>query len=205
MSTYPNWFGCYADRFFAHHLSPLAGRAGRRFLQIGAFTGDASVWLFEHILTGPNATLVDVDTWTGSDEQAHEALDFADVERVYDEHTSGLVESGRLRKFKGSSSSFFRSRAALEGLFGLFDFIYIDGDHTAVGVLSDAVHAYELLKVGGLIAFDDYLWKSGKGRLHDPSPAIDVVADLYSDRLETLDNPQMPGQSPLQVWFRKTR
>jgi len=205
VTQYPNWFGCYADRFFAHHLTVLAGRPCLRFLQIGAFTGDATLWLFDHILTGDGSTLVDVDTWEGSDEPEHEAMDFGDVERVYDERTSGLVESGRLRKFKGSSSSFFRSRSALERLFGLFDFTYIDGDHTAVGVLSDAVHAYPLLKVGGLLAFDDYLWKSGKGRLNDPSPAIDAFADLYGDRLERLDGPVIPGASPLQVWFRKTR
>jgi predicted O-methyltransferase YrrM len=201
--TYPNWFACYADTFFAHHLTPLAGRPGLRFLQIGAFTGDASLWLFEHILTGPGATLVDVDTWEGSDEPAHDAFDFADVERVYDERTSGLVESGRLHKFKGTSLSFFQNTGALY-LYD-FDFIYIDGDHTAFNVLVDAVCAYPLLKVGGLIAFDDYLWKSGKGWRHDPGPAIDVVADLYSDRLERLDNPQFPGEGPLQVWFRKIR
>jgi hypothetical protein len=203
MTQYPNWFTCYADRFFDHHLAGFRGGPYLRFLQIGAFTGDATLFLFDYVLTGHGATLVDVDTWEGSDEPEHDAFDFADVERVYDERTAGLVESGCLRKFKGSSLSFFRSRAVLEGLFGLFDFIYIDGDHTAVGVLSDAVHAYPLLKVGGLIAFDDYLWKSGKGRLQDPGPAIDVVADLYSDRLARLENPAFPGEGPLQVWFRK--
>ena len=197
MTQYPDWFACYADRFFAHHLTPLAGRPGLRFLQIGAFTGDASVWLFEHILTGPNATLSDVDTWTGSDEPDHEAMDFADVERVYDERTRDIPG---LSKFKEASQSF------LQGPWWTapwFDFIYVDGDHTAVGVLSDAVHAIPLLKVGGLIAFDDYMWKSDKGRLNDPGPAIDVVADLYSDRLERLENPAFPGEGPLQVWFRK--
>ena len=166
-------------------------------MQIGAFTGDASVWLLERILTGDGSTLVDVDTWQGSDEPAHDAFDFADVERVYDERTSDLRG---MVKHDGSSLSFFQS-----GPERPFDFIYVDGDHTAVGVLTDAVNAYPLLKVGGLIAFDDYLWKSGKGRLNDPGPAIDAFADLYSDRLERLDNPEFPGPSPLQVWFRKTR
>jgi len=197
---YPNWFGHYADTFFAHHLAGFRGGPYLRFLQIGAFTGDATLYLLDNVLAGHGATLVDVDTWEGSDEPAHEAIDFADVERVYDERTSALRARGRLIKFKGTSLSFFRVAPAT-----LFDFIYIDGDHTAAGVLSDAVHAYPLLKVGGLLAFDDYLWKSGKGRLQDPGPAIDVVADLYGDRLERLENPQFPGEGPLQVWFRKIR
>ena len=62
MTTYPNWFECYADRYFKAHLTPLAGLPGLRFLQIGAFTGDASLWLLTNILTGPGSTLVDVDT-----------------------------------------------------------------------------------------------------------------------------------------------
>lgn len=196
---YPNWFGHYADRFFEKHLTGLAGRPDLLFLQIGAFTGDASLWLFEHILTGPGSTLTDVDTWEGSDEPDHEHMDFAEVEQVYDDRTQAIAAPWRLIKFKGTSLDFFSCEP------DLYDFIYIDGDHTAVGVLSDAVHAYPLLKPGGLIAFDDYLWRSGKGRLHDPGPAIDVIADLYSDRLVKLDDPVLTGEQGLQVWFRKIR
>lgn len=198
MKDYPNWFACYADRFFEFHLTRLKGRPGLAFLQIGAFTGDASVWLLEHILTGAGASLVDVDTWRGSDEPDHEMFDFADVERVYDTRTAPYA---RRVKFKGPSRVFFQTAPSVLGW--SFDFIYIDGDHTAAGVLADAVNAYEVLKVGGLIAFDDYLWQSGRGRLYDPGPAIDVISDLYSDRLEQLDGPVIPGSSPLQVWFRK--
>jgi predicted O-methyltransferase YrrM len=37
-----------------------------------------------------------------------------------------------------------------------FDFIYIDGDHTAKGTISDAIRAFSLLKEGGIMIFDDY-------------------------------------------------
>ena len=39
-----------------------------------------------------------------------------------------------------------------------FDFIYIDSDHSPTAVLADAVLAWPLLKVGGVMIFDDYLW-----------------------------------------------
>jgi predicted O-methyltransferase YrrM len=39
-----------------------------------------------------------------------------------------------------------------------YDFIYVDGDHTAYGVIKDAIASYECLNVGGIIAFDDYQW-----------------------------------------------
>ncbi len=191
---YPNWFSMYADRYFAHHLSGLSGRPGLRFLQIGAFTGDATAWLFDNVLTGKRSALIDVDTWEGSDEGAHADLDWADVERVYDERTAYLRNQGSLIKRRLPSREFLRATPLS------FDFIYIDADHTAPGVLSDAVHAFPLLKPGGLIAFDDYAWKSGKGRLHDPAPAIDAFADIYSEQMVRLEDP--PGGNNQQVWLR---
>ena len=41
-----------------------------------------------------------------------------------------------------------------------YDFIYIDGDHTNEGVFIDSVLSFPLLKNGGIIIFDDYLWSS---------------------------------------------
>ncbi|MDX6308739.1 MAG: hypothetical protein QOI06_1785 [Nocardioidaceae bacterium] len=190
-TQHPNWFSQYADLYFERYLADFAGQPGLRFLQIGAYTGDATVWLFEHILTGDDVVLTDVDTWQGSEEVAHVSIDFSDVERVYDERTSQFAANGRLVKFKGTSLSFFQAAKN-----DLYDLIYIDGDHTTYGVLNDAVHAYPLLRDGGLLAFDDYKWQSGKGRLNDPAPAIDAIADLYSDRLEKIEE-------NLQVWFRR--
>jgi predicted O-methyltransferase YrrM len=192
MAQYPNWFHHYAEGFFKHHLTPLSGKPGLRFLQIGAFTGDASVWMLDNILTDTRSVLVDVDTWGGSDEAEHEPFDFADVEAVYDERMRGT----RTCKFKGTSSKFFQAHPE-SGIAESFDFIYIDGGHNAYTVLNDAVRAYPMLKLGGMIAFDDYQWKSGHGRLRDPGPAIDVILDLYSDRLELLTQ-------GLQAWFRKS-
>ena len=194
MTQYPNWFAHYADRFFSRHLADLAGRPDLRCLQIGAFTGDASLWLLEHTLTGPGSALVDVDTWEGSDEPEHEPFDWADVERTYDERTAEHVASGRLIKFKGTSLSFFRTVSAAPR----YDFIYIDGDHTARTVLSDAVNAYRRLKPGGLIAFDDYLWKSSADP--DPAKAPGVAIDAFmADRAYLLDVLEVG----LQAWFRR--
>lgn len=45
-----------------------------------------------------------------------------------------------------------------------FDFIYIDGDHRQNAVYTDAVNAWEVLKQGGHILFDDYKWDSDTKR-----------------------------------------
>ena len=195
---YPNWFNVTGLANFERFLTPLAGKRGLRFLQIGAFTGDASVWLLDNILNGPESTLVDVDTWEGSKELSHEQFDWCDVERVYDERTARFTRAGRLFKYIGSSAAFFveddlpHPYRGDEG----YDFIYIDGAHDAYMCLNDGISAYKVLKVGGLLAFDDYQWHSGKGLLYDPQPAIDAIGFIYGDRLE-------PIEIGAQAWFRR--
>ena len=188
--AFPNWFAQYAQEWFTRHLSPLVGKPGLRFLQIGAFTGDATVWLLDNILTGDKSVLVDVDTWQGSDEPEHETFDWTEVKRVYEERTFG--RSVHLRTVTGTSEQFFSVAPR-----GGYDFIYIDGDHTAYTVLNDGVSAYRLLKPGGLLAFDDYQWKSGKGDPHYPALAIDAITAIYAGRLDLIE-------SGLQAWFRKS-
>lgn len=192
MTDYPNWFASYAEGFFERHLSHLVGKPGLTFLQIGAFTGDASVWLLENALTGNDAVLVDVDTWKGSDEPEHEPFDWDDVRETYLTKTLPVGDAEQVIHWDTSADYFRKPR-----LFD-FDFVYIDGDHTAAGVLSDAVHAFDLLKPGGLLAFDDYQWKpypDAPAHLA-PGMAIDTFTACYQDRLEILE-------AGLQVWVRK--
>jgi predicted O-methyltransferase YrrM len=80
----------------------------------------------------------------------------------------------------------------------MYDFIYIDGDHTAYGVLKDSVAAYECLNVGGIIAFDDYQWSAGLGAIKEPKMAIDAFSTVYGDRIvEVLQG--------YQRWFKKIK
>lgn len=180
-----------AVRFFEALLTPLAGQPNLRFLQIGCFAGDASRWMLENILTGEGSILDDVDGWFGS-EDIEDAVDFAEVERIYDEQTGDWLGI-TLRKNKMRSAEFLRSLPLRE----VYDFAYIDADHTALGTLEDAVAAWPRLKVGGTIAFDDYSWRGDVRPLHCPYPAIDAFCAVYADRCELIGSGD-------QVWLRKT-
>jgi len=183
----PDWFtGGYAEAAFARHLLPLAGQP-LQCLQIGAYCGDASVWLLENVLTEVGGWLVDVDTWVGSAEIDHEAINFGAVNQFY---LDRMKHYTRVGKFTGTSDDYFSMRPAA------FDFIYVDGAHTAEQVLRDAVNADRFLKVGGLLAFDDYAW--GGGARDVPKPAIDAFLRCYEQRYEVLE-------IDLQVWARKVR
>lgn len=166
MTEYPNWFENTALANFKNYLTPYAGRPDLNFLQVGAFTGDASVWLMENVLTHETARLTDVDTWRGSDEAVHHEMDWSDVEETYDKKIEPYKD--RITKVKSDSVMFLKSQP-----FFSYDFIYIDGDHTALGVFSDAVGAWPLLKPYGIMAFDDLRWESGISIEHEPKKGIE--------------------------------
>ena len=73
-----------------------------------------------------------------------------------------------------------------------------------MNVLSDAVLAYELLKVGGIMIFDDYHWREyWRGlddvRLHKhPKMAIDSFQMIYAEKMKWLSVPSRD-----QVFLKK--
>jgi hypothetical protein len=190
MTEYVNWFQNDGQKnFYLHLLRNFAGKP-IRCLQVGAYTGDASVWIYNNLLENSDSVLVDVDTWEGSDEPVHHQMNWQTVESLYDEKVKKGLEENKIIKFKGTSDEFFKSNTEK------FDFIYVDGDHTAYGVLKDAVSSYECLNVGGVIAFDDYQWSAGLGPLKEPKMAIDAFGSIYRDRLELI-------LQDYQCWYRK--
>lgn len=185
---YPNWFESGAKYNFATQLADYTGKPNLRFLQIGVFTGDASVWLLDNILTGENSELTDVDTWKGSDEDVHHSMDFYDVWKTYQEKINGY---NNVWNYKMTSNQFFKDAQDME-----FDFIYIDGAHTASAVIDDAVHAWQVLKSGGILAFDDYEWSHPDGDLAMPRKAIDFFIWAKQKELDVI-------ASNVQLWVRK--
>jgi hypothetical protein len=89
-----------------------------------------------------------------------------------------------------------------EDMGGYFDFVYIDGSHQAPNVLNDVVLGFKLLKVGGVMAFIDYLWSenlpTGKEPLRCPEPAIYAFININFRKLTVL------SAMPAQVYVQKT-
>lgn len=190
-TDYPNWFEQSARHNFEQFLIPLAGKPDLHFLQLGAFTGDASRWLLINVLTGAESHLTDVDTWRGSDEPSHKEMDFNDV---YDTYCYKVQAWDNVGHFESTTLDFLRgSRNQLYS----FDFIYVDADHTTVGVLLDGELSWPLLKSGGIMAFDDYTWghESGDPRLA-PQVGIDLFLHRHQGEYELL-------AKNTQVWIKK--
>lgn len=193
MSTedkYPNWFAVTAQHNFEKHLLSLAGKNDLRLLQLGAYTGDASVWLAQHILTGTNCWLIDVDTWEGSEEELHESMDFADVFHIYKDKVRHLPVTSITSR---TDNYLMRARVVHVTT---YDFIYVDADHTTVGVLLDAELSWPQLKSGGIMAFDDYNWGNALPLHLRPRPGIDLFLLRHEGEYELLEKNE-------QVWIKK--
>src|SRR6185312_6234037 len=84
-------------------------------------------------------------------------------------------------------------RLLADGNGGRFDFVYIDGSHQAPDVLADAVLAFQLLKLGGVLVFDDYLWAMeplGRQDFYNmPKPAIDAFVNVFQRKLRLVSAP----------------
>ena len=189
MTEFPNWFAGQQYNF-ENHLTHLAGQPNLKFLQIGAYTGDASVWLCENILTDKTSWLYDVDTWKGSAEQEHEKINFDQVFEYYEERLGIFKSTIRL---KMTSDEYFSGKNESR-----FDFIYIDGDHTSHQVGKDAENAWKLLKPGGIMTFDDYRWGEDLKPELTPKPAIDRFLAKYTGEYELLSK-------DYQVWIERIR
>jgi predicted O-methyltransferase YrrM len=174
---FPNWFKD-VEKYFRH-----VPTTELRALQVGAYTGDATLWL----LNNRNViTLHDVDTWGGSQEKAHETLDFTSVEEFYDSRTSDI----RVVKCKMTSDEFFNLNDKT------FNFIYIDGDHTALQTALDGLNAFKVLESGGVMAFDDYLWNYDGNPFNEPKRGVDAFLAVCQGQYTLIE-------SGYQVWIRK--
>jgi len=184
---YPDWFSSNIPTF-KKFLNVYVGLPNLKFLQIGAYTGDASLWLLKNILIDNSSILIDVDTWQGSEEGIHKKFNWLDVENTYNSRLSNYTN---LTKHKQTSVEYLKNSKEV------FDFIYIDGDHTSNGVYSDAILSYPLLKDGGIMAFDDYLWHHDTNNpALEPKNGIDNFIELVKNDVEVL-------HYGYQVWIKK--
>lgn len=193
--NFPNWFdGVKASTNFGNILGEYNGKDSLEFLEIGSFTGDSAIYMLENILTSDSARLTCVDTWAGSLEHAGELqqqFTMGEVEKKFDERIQPFFN--KILKYKTSSTDFLINNRDKQ-----YDFIYIDGDHTANTVLSDAILSWGLLKIGGVMAFDDYEWTHPDGDIYAPRLAIDSFLNVHKPYLEEINR-------GWQLWLRKIK
>ena len=200
-----NWFEVSARPVWDNMIPRLAPK---QILEIGSYEGRSTCYLIDKLATRSDVEIHCIDSWEGGIE--HQAgggfqTDMSEVERRFRQNTELSIRRATNRVdlvlHKGVSDLEL-SKLLAEGRQGYFDFIYVDGSHQAADVLCDAVLAFRLLRVGGVMAFDDYLWNEdlayGTDPIRSPKIAIDAFTNIYCRKLRVMNAPL------LQLYVRKT-
>jgi len=164
--------GFFGSNFFEkwipqwqNHLGHLVGKPNVTGIEIGCLNGDCTVFCADAIANGEGSV--------------HHCIDINETEFLK-ENIAPYV--GKNVKFhKGRSYDLLRTAFPEKSA----DYIYIDGSHLAIDVLSDGVLAWSLLKDGGILIFDDYGWGiHTTDEKQKPKLAIDAFLAAYVGHIE---------------------
>lgn len=166
----------------------------QKILEIGSYEGAFACYCIKTL-----SPLVDkleiycVDTWEDS---MFGSKNMSSVRQRFKINTAIEVKNAacpvKLVCYKEKSITAL-SKLIAQGMSRSFDSIYIDGSHEATDVIADAILAFELLRKGGIIAFDDYLWggpvPQQRDLLSTPKIAIDTFTNIFFKKVAIASAP----------------
>jgi predicted O-methyltransferase YrrM len=117
------------------------------FLEIGSFEGRSTCWFLQNGLAD-DGTMTCIDTFTPYWYKEGDLLERFQVNVREAKKKYQVVSTLAMNSPQGLAQLIQQKQE--------YDFIYIDGDHSPAGVLTDAVMAWGLLRKGGVMLFDDY-------------------------------------------------
>ena len=170
-----------------------------RILEVGSYEGRSTAFIIESLANDDDIEIHCIDNWEGGIEHKQGEIwesDMAEIEARFAHNMNvATAKSSRaveLRIHKGLSNEEL-PKLVSSNMQEYFDFIYIDGSHHAPDVLLDAILGFELLRVGGVMIFDDYLWQEplpeGTDLIRCPKIAIDAFTNIYCRKLRVIIGP----------------
>lgn len=170
-----DWFSRHIDHWTKFFLQSGRFDFTRKIeiLEIGVYEGRSAVWLLENIISRhADSRIVLVDPIV---ENQLLRLKF-NLRLTGEAHKATTITKFSLAAFDEIVLSNQR-----------FDVVYIDGDHRACQALFDAILSFQVLKMGGYIIFDDYLWVDQEvTSVTHPKPGIDVFLQFYAKDIEVV-------------------
>ena len=157
-------------QYWAETLGHLRDKPNVKFLEVGSLDGGSAIWFLENILTHPSATITCIDPFLRAGSEAR-----------FDHNVRIAAGGSKLTKVKGRSESVMPTLQEQA-----YDVIYIDGNHSSVNVMMDAVAGWRLLKDGGIMIFDDYRWRPDLPQTLRPQQAVDLFLSAMNASLTVL-------------------
>ena len=154
-------------------------------LEIGSHEGRSSCWMLENMLTD-TGTMTCIDPFADRPVTAFSYDSIPEdrsIENLFRANTAEVKKPGQTLEVVANMS--FHALAQLIVDKRQYDFIYVDGSHNADDALADAVMCFGLLRPGGVMLFDDYLWEDGvSAYLGRPKQSIDAFVNMFYHRLK---------------------
>jgi predicted O-methyltransferase YrrM len=183
-----NWFGSEEQIEDLRSILPDSN-SEIKMLEIGSYEGRSTVWFLDNLLRNEKSTITCIDPWMdySQDEKSLNSYDSETSEwkfgtnKIIDTFLYNIETSNKSNKViveRGLSSKVLPKLLLNENK---YDIIFIDGNHVAPFVLLDAVLSWDLLKVGGIMIFDDYLWMPEKHKSLTPKIAVDSFIEVFED------------------------
>jgi predicted O-methyltransferase YrrM len=169
-----NWFETLALNNFETYIKPLFNNKVINYLEIGCFEGNCTLYMCKNVLNELSKITV-IDPFENS--KTHQ--------NAYNTFTTNLDKYlNRINIIKGFSQKELQNLNQ-----NTYDFIYIDGDHTSYAALVDGILSWPLLKSGGIMAFDDYMWLGGSSDLensNNPYTGINFFLNMYENQYDLI-------------------
>ena len=153
-------------------------------LEIGSHEGRSACWMLENMLS-------DTGTMTCIDPFADRPVTAFAEDSIPEDRTIETRFRANIAEVKGANQTVnvmvdlsFSALAQLIVAKQQYDFIYVDGTHHADEVLADAVMCFGMLRSGGVMLFDDYLWEDDPRHLGRCKASIDAFVNMFYDRLK---------------------
>jgi len=126
-----------------------------KILEVGTYAGTSLLNIISRI---PNSLGFGIDRWEDYNEDNINILHSIKSNQVeksfyYNMQVSGLQD--RVKGIKGDSAKVLLELVKKEEV---FDFIYVDGSHKCLDVHLDLFLSWNLLRKGGVLAIDDYMY-----------------------------------------------
>ncbi len=163
----------------------------KKILEIGSYEGRSLCYLMETLGKESDIEVHAIDTWGGGEDQVSKRLadevKMSEVEKRFILNTQIAIEGAKhkidLHVHKGHSKLEL-AKLLVSGHQDYFDFIYVDGSHETTDTLYDAVLSFRLLKKGGTMIIDDYLWHVDSRDNYRPKLAIDAFVNLHFHQID---------------------
>ena len=170
---------------FVSALSQFRDIENPRLLEIGTYTGTSIITALSLL---PKATGVVIDTWKDYAENESLTANLQEQEikaRFYQNCRIAGVED-RVEIHQGDSK--LKLLEFLGNDQKEFDFIYVDGSHKCLDCYTDMVLSFPLLKTGGIMAIDDYMWtpENNNNVLDKPMEGVNHFFREYVGKIKIL-------------------